>query len=257
MRQTDRHLHVPHALLSVLFVLLFPVCAPAQVSNTNSFQNERVNWNSTIEYKPLRVGDKVPDFKFSLVNDQSEFGTLYEFKGKFIILDFWATWCSACISHFPKMQLFQKLNNTTLKILLVNTMETQDTESKISEFFKKKNRPQGTGIFLPSLIYDTIANRLFPHKTIPHYVWIDSNMIITAITSSVDVTEENIEKFITGELRELSIKEDLVYDFNRPLFEDGNGGEKVKYEFRSTLTRYLNGVPSSPPLQLSRKPSCV
>jgi thiol-disulfide isomerase/thioredoxin len=33
---------------------------------------------------------------------------LIYFNGKLMILDFWATWCGACISKFPKLDSLQK-----------------------------------------------------------------------------------------------------------------------------------------------------
>ena len=47
------------------------------------------------------------------------------FKGKVIVLDFWATWCGPCIASFPAMQQAQNRfqNDPNVRFLFVNTRE--------------------------------------------------------------------------------------------------------------------------------------
>ena len=63
---------------------------------------------------------------------------LYDFKGKLIILNFWATWCAPCREEMPSLDNLQsntKLNN--LKIFPIN-IDQEDT-SKSELFFKELN----------------------------------------------------------------------------------------------------------------------
>ncbi len=55
----------------------------------------------------LREGSPAPDF--SLYNQYNELVTLDDFKGKYVYLDFWATWCKPCLTEMTVMtDLYKK-----------------------------------------------------------------------------------------------------------------------------------------------------
>ena len=63
---------------------------------------------------------------------------LDDFRGKLIILNFWATWCAPCKEEMPSLDELQtntKLNN--LKIFPINIGQEDASKSKI--FFKELN----------------------------------------------------------------------------------------------------------------------
>ena len=63
---------------------------------------------------------------------------LYDFKGKLIILNFWATWCVPCKEEMPSLDDLQsntKLNN--LKIFPINIGQEDTFKTKL--FFKELN----------------------------------------------------------------------------------------------------------------------
>lgn len=213
------------------------------IARSQSPEREAVN-NSSI--KPLKIGDKIPDELWNLplqvVNhsDGKETITLSEYNDKLIILDFWATWCGSCISNFPKLNTFQNNHNGQVKVFLVNTKSTKDTFEKVKKFLSNRTEI----INLASVVEDTLLTKLFPHRSIPHYVWVKEGRLL-AISHAEDLTSQNIKNAFIGKEIATSYITPIEYDMRKPLFENGNGGEAPKYIFKSFLAPYVNGLKSS------------
>ncbi len=188
--------------------------------------------------QPLTVGDSIGDLTMTnLINYPAATLKLSDFKDKLIILDFWATWCGSCIKTFPETYALQKKYAQQLQFLLVNTQSTRDTKIIAQNFMAKKKAVY----VLPSVVMDTTLNKLFPHHTIPHIVWIKNGRIL-AITASGNVTEANIEGFIRGMRPILPVKKDFRTNPEKPLFVDGNGGQAPPFIYRSMLSAYVPGL---------------
>ena len=197
--------------------------------------------------KPLKIGDHLPDIEFNkMINYRTRTLKLSEFKGKWVILDFWATTCVPCIKKFPKMDSLQKQFKGQLQVILVNSKSTRDNEKKILASFQRQERINGIKIKLPCAVEDTIADILFPHKMVPHYAWIDGKGILRHVTESEFVTAENIQAGLAGKNLRLPEKKDFIeFDFGKPLFIDNNGGNGENIIYRSVLTGYTEGLPGA------------
>ena len=84
-------------------------------------------WHATIE------GNVAPNFKQNTnLNEPFE---LYKLKGKYVVLDFWGSWCAPCISGFPKMkEYYQKYNNKFEFVGIACNDRKGDWEKAIEEF---------------------------------------------------------------------------------------------------------------------------
>jgi thiol-disulfide isomerase/thioredoxin len=62
-----------------------------------------------------------------------------EFSGKWILLDFWGTWCAGCIAEHPNLQkLYDIFEHSPNKNIALLTVACQDTPEKVLAYMQKK-----------------------------------------------------------------------------------------------------------------------
>lgn len=143
--------------------------------------------------EPLRVGMQMPDMRINkIINHSSASLSTEQFKGKAVLLYFWSTWCSSCISSMPKLQALQEKFNDRLQILMI----TAEDSIKIEKLYKKREYLKN--LRLPLVLSDTVLTKIFPHEDVPHIVWINGQQKVCAITDGSELTEPVIELFING-----------------------------------------------------------
>jgi thiol-disulfide isomerase/thioredoxin len=194
--------------------------------------------------KPLMVGDTVPNIILNNIhNYKNTTAKISDFRGKLVILDFWATWCGSCIAAFPKMHEFQKKFPDQLQVILINAASTRDNEQKVNALFKRKKELTGFDVKLPYVLNETKLASLFPYRYVPHYIWIDKDGTVIAITASEEATENNIQALLDGKKPALHMKEDMFdFDTQKPLFVNGNGGNSDAFLYRSIISKYKEGL---------------
>ena len=107
------------AVVCAVFIIL-PQSAQAQVSADAS----RLLRAARIQVLNQPIVSQ--DFTLQLLSGGS--AALSSYKGKVVILNFWATWCPPCRAEMPSMEtLYQRFKNEGLEILAVNLGENQAT----------------------------------------------------------------------------------------------------------------------------------
>jgi thiol-disulfide isomerase/thioredoxin len=176
-----------------------------------------------------------PNFVFdTLFNHKKQKVSISDMKGKFVILDCWATFCKPCITSMPKMEQIQKRFGDTLEILMVGL----DGYPRIKQFFelrKKENRP----VNLPSAASRKMVS-YFKTNGVPYYIWIDDKGIVKAITD--EVTEEGVSEFIhQGKIkdRQRSMIKPLSLPKTAFLLPVVDSIDRSDIVVNSTLTKYI------------------
>ncbi len=144
--------------------------------------------------KEILIGHKIPDVELKeIVNYKYPSARISDFRGKLLILDFWATYCSPCVRMFPKTDSLEKIFKGRVQFLLI----TKEPKNKVISFFEHLNEVRHIQPF--SVVSDTLFHRFFYYSTIPFYVWIDGNGKVIATTGSEEITEQNIAAILSGE----------------------------------------------------------
>ncbi|MCC6721358.1 MAG: TlpA family protein disulfide reductase [Bacteroidia bacterium] len=88
--------------------------------------------NKNYNIPKLKVGDKAPDI--SLPNNSNQIISLDSFKGQYVVVDFWASWCVACrkenqnlVRAFHKFKDKKLLNSKTIVFFSVSL----DTDKEV------------------------------------------------------------------------------------------------------------------------------
>ncbi len=86
--------------------------------------------------KKQAAGVDAPDFTLNDINGKPL--SLSSLRGKYVILDFWGSWCGWCIKGFPEMKKYYEKYKGKFEILGV---DCNDSENKWKEAVKKHELP--------------------------------------------------------------------------------------------------------------------
>lgn len=123
-------------------------------------------------FNQSKVGSIAPKFSLKDINDKDI--SLDAFKGKYVLIDFWASWCAPCREELPYIkELYKKYHNQGFDIISVAKDDKTESWKKA---IVKENIESWNHLFATkdnsTIITDYFVNG------IPHKVLIDKNGII-------------------------------------------------------------------------------
>lgn len=120
----------------------------------------------------IRIGSLAPDFTLNTPNNRTI--KLSQFRGKPVLINFWATWCPPCEAELPLLEQTYQANQNKLVILGVNMREDADTVSA---------RVEKAGLKYPVVLDSNgdVTNR-YQVRVFPTSLFVDKNGIIQRIT---------------------------------------------------------------------------
>ena len=138
-----------------------------------------------IGLQPLKEGTEIVDFELEDLSGATR--RLSDFRGKVVLLNFWATWCGPCRFEMPSMEkLHQRLNAKGLEIVAVNL---QEDRSSVKQFVDEY------GLSFPVLL-DTTGRigATYGARSIPTTYIVDREGFV--IAGTIGTREWDTEEYI-------------------------------------------------------------
>ncbi len=117
-----------------------------------------------------KAGLKAYDFSIENLDNPKEKFSLKSFQGKYLLLEFWATWCPYCVKDMPEVEgIWAKHKNKKFEIL---SFSLDKNPAAVKAFRASKHAMPWNHAFLPGMKSHPIAEN-YGAAGIPKYVLID------------------------------------------------------------------------------------
>lgn len=140
------------------------------IDNTS---NEAFKEEYTIRYETLKKLTKgMPSPQFTGYKNYNGGTTSFtDFKGKYVYMDIWATWCSPCIREFPHLKAIEKeFRNKNIEFVSIS-IDKQEDHAKWIDMIKNQNL---SGIqLLADNEWDTKFIKEYRINGVPRFILID------------------------------------------------------------------------------------
>jgi peroxiredoxin len=133
------------------------------------------------------VGTHAEDFRLTDLEGRSQ--SLSQYRGKIVLVNFWATWCKPCTTEMPAMQtIYDKLHDKGFVVLAINELED---DAKVREHIKQY------GHTFPVLMDrdNKVANQ-FGVFGLPVSVFVDEKGVVQEYIKGGLLTEQKIQEVV-------------------------------------------------------------
>lgn len=144
---------------------------------------------------PSMAGEQAADFTLRDINNKEV--SLSDFKGKVVLMSFWATWCGPCkveMAHLHEM--YEELKDDGFVVLSVSSDDARTT-SQVKPYIKRKRYNFPVVLDKKS----TVTLSYNPTKTLPYSVLVGKDFSVSKRYSGYNPGDEvKVKKDILEEL---------------------------------------------------------
>lgn len=122
---TDSSVGGEYMVSGRLKALSFPLLFTFWSWSVQGLAAQEINYNMVPNLQQMNQSSPLPDF--TLPNPAGKKTALKDFRGKLVMLNFWASWCVPCREEMPAMErLYQEFQNKGFVILGVNVRDKRE-----------------------------------------------------------------------------------------------------------------------------------
>lgn len=138
----------------------------------------------------VKIGATAPDF--NLEDTDGSFHQLSDYRGQYVVVDFWAAWCGICRNENPKMQaLYKDYENKNVQF--IGACIDENTEA-----WRQAIQDDGLTYLQvhDAAAFDSEVAKTYGINMVPFMMLLDENGVILTFTSRV----ADIESRLASEL---------------------------------------------------------
>jgi thiol-disulfide isomerase/thioredoxin len=213
-----------------------------------------VHGQATSGLRYPKLGRAIPDYQFSDVQYfNRDTVSIREFRGKWLVLDFWTRFCVSCVADMPDLGRIQKEMGGCVQVLLVglNYPRTWSAEEKAHPghsgdyFFRTlyKQIRERDSIDIP-IAWDTMLFKRFQGQSVPYTIIVNPSGLVEVMTSGI--TKSQLEAIMKGgrpSMYRYVLDTEQAgkrrYNIELPYLTNGveaNGGSDTAFMFRDILS---------------------
>ncbi len=164
--------------------------------------------------KPLIAAaenSKAEAIDFNFVDFTGKPRNFSEFRGKVVLLDFWATWCAPCLADIPKLKaVYEKYKADGFEIVGLN-VETIGDDAPIDAKAARESAAHAKQIVTTRKVSWTVATsqtavpvatKIFGVESLPSKILIDRDGKIIAVIGEKDDLAAIVEKLLSSDKQE-------------------------------------------------------
>lgn len=149
-----------------------------------------VSFLATSSAQDINTGDDFPDFTIrNILNAPVKQLDVNSSKGKYLILNFWGTWCSPCIPEMDSLKVLQAKYNNSIQVIGI----ANDNINRLKKYLERKPTTvwvaSDTSFFLYSL---------FRFSYVGQSAILDKDHKVVALVRTDSINATLIEKLISG-----------------------------------------------------------
>ncbi len=111
---------------------------------------------------------------------------LKQFRGRSVLLNFWATWCAPCREEMPEMeQFYRQYKDTAGLVVLAVSIDTEGAAKDVPAYLKEGDPKVGSYTFPVALDTRQEVAKLYRLGGVPSSFFIDTSGVIRAVQPGV------------------------------------------------------------------------